>query len=248
VTEAEGAGGVSESQTPQGAPHFGALARWIRVGDGTDPRPLLLWALAVFGAFLALDLLWSGGAFAIERALGDPLLQHRSPDTDKNAADAVWHVATALVLALPTRRRLAWVLTPLFALGFDVDHVFGGVLPTVVIRSAHDVFFLAVLAVGMGLIGGRPALCLAVGAVVEHLAVDGGGFPLLAPATTAYFVLPFAAQAVMIGVAGVLIFVAFRAPSELKEPSQGAPVAGAAIALAAVVWFLWPYISPFTHT
>ncbi len=197
---------------------------------------------------MAVDLLWSAGAFAIEVALRDPLLHHRNPETDKSLADAVWHVATAFLIALPTRRVLAWVLVPLLALGFDVDHVFGGLLPTVVIRSAHDVFFLAALAIVMLLVRGRPGVALSVGAVIEHLAVDGGGFPLFAPVSTAYFVLPFPVQAAMIGGSAILLFVALRPLSDLRQPRVFAPVAGAAIALVSIIWLFWPVISPFTHT
>ncbi|MCI4331491.1 MAG: hypothetical protein L3K19_06560 [Thermoplasmata archaeon] len=197
--------------------------------------------------FVAIDWLWSAGAFGVELALGDRLLAHRSPDTSKNAADALWHVATALVIALPSRRVYVWVAAPAFALALDVDHLFGAVLPTVVIRSAHDVFFIGLFGVVLLIGFGRPAALVAVGAVLEHIAVDGGGFPLFAPITTTYYVLPFPAQVALIGGAAFLLFAALRPVREFRSVKALAQLGGASLVLAAGLWFLWPYVSPFTH-
>lgn len=211
-------------------------------------KALLLGLLATLVALVALDLAWSATALGIELALGDRLLAHHPSETDKNAADAVWHVATAFVIALPTRRLAAWVATPALALAFDVDHVFGGLLPTVVIRSAHDVFFVAILALAMTALRGPTGALLSVGAVVEHLAVDGGGFPLFAPLSTATYVFPFALQAGLIGIGAILVFLAVRPPRELGYPQGLVPVVAAAGGLAAGMYLLWPTISPYTHT
>ena len=216
------------------------------VPAGPASRPLTSDPLTLRAGFSSLllyalvALAFSIAALAIELALGDPLATGRSPAVTRSLEDAAWHLVTGLAIALPTRRRALILMTPLFALVIDVDHVFGSLSPTVVGREAHDVFFVLLLAVVLGWRSGRAWTQVALGATFVHLGVDGGAFPLLAPVMTQTWGLPFAVALVLILAAAALVGLADRAPRQFLRPTSLFPTAVAVLAIllasSAVSW------------
>lgn len=194
-------------------------------------------AALTFAAFLAAVLGFSAVALLVALALGDPLLAGQVPGGGKSLLDAFWHLATAFVLVLPLRRRLAWVLAPALSLGIDVDHLFGSVLPYVVGRPAHDLFFAVLVTLFLYALEGRPAALLTAGAVTTHVAVDGGLFPFLSPATLALYPLPYPAEAALVAVAAVLFLLAFHEPRELLRKRLAVPAAVGVLVIAVALLF-----------
>ena len=148
---------------------------------------------------------------------------------------------------LPARRRVLLWAAPVLALSIDVDHLFGGVLPTVVPREAHDLFFILVVVAVLWRIEGAPAAALAAGATLAHIGVDGGLFPFLAPATTAQYALPMPAAFAMLIAAGVLFFVATRPGRAVLEPRFGVPLVAAIVSVVLLVAFV-PALNPFNQS
>ncbi len=187
---------------------------------------------------------FSAAVVGVEVLQGWPLIAPATPGFSHSLADALWHLLSALAIALPARRwAVAW-LGPVLALGLDVDHLFGGILPTVTMRTAHDLLLVVLLAAALYWVQGRSAGFLAAGAILAHIAVDGGAFPLLGPFTVATFVLPFAASVVLFVAAAVLFFLAGREARELLRPFPLLLVAIAcAVALSAFAYL--PLLSSF---
>lgn len=197
-----------------------ALRRWWGADPGTFTRRDGWYALA---GLVVFALAFSAAMFAVERALGDPILTGRLPGGSKSLGDALWHLFTGFLVAIPMRRRLMLLVGPLLALGIDADHIFGTVLPTVVDREAHNLLFLVALGVILAVVRNRSAAAAAVGFATLHIGVDGGAFPLLAPFTTATWGLPYPVAAALIAGAALLAFAAVRPVSELRRPSIGIP-------------------------
>jgi len=216
------------------APEPGAVAKATTDPSGASPadgplairkgvRLLVLYAVVVLGFSLV--------ALVVELALGDPFSTGRSPGVSRSFEDAAWHLVTGLAIAVPTRRRALIVLTPVFALAIDVDHVFGSLLPTVVPREAHDLFFLVAIALVFLPLAGRAWTQLAIGATLVHLGADGGSFPLLAPVTTQSWAFPFAVAVVTIVAAALLVGLSGRTPRELVRPAYLVPTAAAVVVI-----------------
>ena len=226
--------GVDGSLGPaRGSP----LGPWTRLpfargsSDGWRANGLTtvaLFGVGVLGVTVAI--------LELELASGRPLLTAAFPSVSRSWQDAIWHMATAFAIALPARRRVLLWLTPVLALGLDGDHLFGAIFPTVTYRTAHSFVFAA--AIGLVLYGvqGRTAAGVALGAVLEHVSVDGGAFPLFGPFATASYALPFAVSVAGLVGASVLLVLAARPAVALRSPRT---VAGIAIAVAAVAIAFW---------
>ncbi len=197
--------------------------------------------------FLAAVLLWSYGAFLTEILLGATPLSPHLPPSSASLADALWHLATAFLLALPTRHRWAIALAQALALGLDIDHLFGSFFPTVVTRQAHAFLFVAMVGVALYVVRGRPSGLLASGAVLAHIGVDGGTFPLFAPLSTTFFPLTLAEQIAFLAVAAFLFVLSMRSYREIVSRRFGLPLIAAIVTMSAILVVAWPYIEPFTR-
>ena len=225
----------------------GMLRRLFRP-DEPALRPLDARESALLLAvFLAAVLFWSFGSLATELLLGDSLLSPHHPRPSQSFVDALWHVATAAILTIPARHRWLTVLAPALALGLDIDHLFGTVFPTVIIRSAHDLFFLAALmAIGYA-VRGRVAMLAPAGAVLAHLAVDGGGFPFFGPFSTMFYPLSEPMQVGTLLLAGLLLYASVRPIDRLREPREATVFVATLAALTLLLLLAWPSIDPYTH-
>ena len=201
-------------------------------------------ALVTVVLYGALVLGFSLLAIGVEVALGHPLQAATPPGISHSLVDAIWHLGTALVLAIPARRWVAVWLAPVLALGLDVDHVFGDVLPTVTGRTAHDLLFVLLVAGLLYWLQGRSASLFAAGAVLAHIGVDGGGFPLFGPATPSFFSPPLAILITFIGAASALCFVAARPAKEVGTPLGIGGIALASGCVATLFAYL-PVLSSF---
>lgn len=191
-------------------------------------------AVVVFAAF----------TIGVEVALGHPLQSATAPGYSPSLLDAVWHLATAFVLVLPARRWAALWLAPVLALGIDADHIFGDVLPTVTGRTDHNLFFLVLIGALLYFLQGRSASFLALGAVLAHIAVDGGRFPLFGPVSVSLITIPLPILLALLPVASVLFYLAGRDVRELTRTSQIAQIAVVSFAVGAVFVFL-PALATF---
>ncbi|MCI4317976.1 MAG: hypothetical protein L3J96_05500 [Thermoplasmata archaeon] len=245
--------GEEETSTTAGGPEAGP----DRVGNGifttllrrSQKKELLDVREAAFVLLLFLIgvILWSFGAVAVELLLGGSLLTPHTPRPSPSIADALWHLGTAFLLVLPTRHRVAIALAPALALGLDFDHLFGSVFPAVVGRQAHALLFVVLIGVALYLLRGRPAALLAAGAVLAHIGVDGGGFPLFSPASTALTGLTGVEQVAFCGVGALLFLAAVTPNSEIPRPRTWVPLVAVVAVLAVVLALGWPYIVPFTR-
>lgn len=219
------------------------LATLLRKGD----------ALTLFGSgivlalYLALVLLWSGGAFEVEVLLGHPPLPPHLPEPGASFVDALWHLGTAFLLALPTRQRWAIALAPSLALGLDIDHLFGSIFPTVVTRQAHALLFVVLVGLALYAVRGRAAGGIASGAVLAHIGVDGGSFPLLAPFSTAFYPLNLGEQGVFLVVAAALFLLGVRTAREAASRRYALPFVAALASMGVLLALAWPYIEPFAR-
>ena len=195
-------------------------------------------ALRTIGIFVGGVIAFSSVALWLELAAGYPLHASHVPGTNRSVEDALWHVGTAFVLALPARRLWLAVVGPALALGIDVDHVFGAVLPTVLDRQAHDLFFLILIGLLLYYLEGRSAALSSAGAILAHVAVDGGRFPFFAPVSVATYPLALWESVVLLTLGAGLFFLSVKHLRDLRAPTNGlalvAVVAGVSIALAAV--------------
>lgn len=208
--------------------------------------------LWLFGAFVAGDLVFSSISNLIAHLLqGVPYLPAQPPAAGPNLLDAVWHLATGLLFALPMRERRALLVVPALTLLLDVDHLFGAVLPVAVPRPAHDLLFFALLAAGLLPTLGRRAMALAVGASLLHVGVDGGTFPLFAPASPASFGLTFPEQLAFLAAAALALAVAAAgrpAPHTSRSAlARYAPWVLAVVALGITLGMVGPAFGAFTR-
>ena len=197
---------------------------------------LLIFGVATVG--------FAGATVAVEVALGQPLSSAETPGYSHSLLDAAWHLATAFVLVLPARRYVGLWLAPTLALGLDVDHLFGGVLPTVTYRTAHDLLFVVIIGALLYWTQGRSAAFFASGAVLAHIAVDGGAFPLWGPLSVAYITPPLAALLVLLVAGSVLFFLAGREVRELWSSRSLLSVGVACAAIGLLLAFI-PQLSTF---
>jgi hypothetical protein len=215
---------------------FGAFDRPLRRRDA-----LLL--LVVFGL---LVILWSASLAPVEAALGHPLYVGGVPAVTPGFVDAIWHLVMALLLVLPARERKLLVLGPALSLGLDVDHLFGAFLPTPFPRVAHNVFFFALATGFLARTAGRYAGLSALGALLTHVAVDGGGFPFLAPIVTTPFGLPFGVSVFLVGVSAVAFCLAASPLGTLRSPARLLWLAGAITVAGLLLWWAAPGFQSFT--
>ncbi|HEY6238548.1 MAG TPA: hypothetical protein VIZ68_05125, partial [Thermoplasmata archaeon] len=134
------------------------------------------------------------------------------------------HLGTAFLIVLPTRHRVLIALAPWMALGLDADHLFGSAFPTVLHREAHDLVFVLLIALAVGAVVGRAGAFAAAGAALQHLAVDGGVFPLLAPASMATYPIPWPVNIGVLTIAAALLFLTVRGPADLARPRYAIPL------------------------
>ncbi|HZY92440.1 MAG TPA: hypothetical protein VFG07_06690 [Thermoplasmata archaeon] len=194
--------------------------------------------IATLLLFATGALVFAAVTIGVEVALGHPLLPPNAPGVSPSLADALWHLASAFLIALPARRWVTLWLAPALALGLDIDHVFGDVLPTVTGRTDHDVLFVLAIGVVLYVLQGRSAALLASGAVLAHIAVDGGAFPFFGPASVTFFAPPLPVLLVMLGAAAGLFYLAGRDWKELWRPTHLASVAAAGFAVGALFLYL----------
>ena len=206
--------------------------------------PSLRRALGGTFLFVLVSLAFAGAAVGVELLFGHTLAAGRGGDPVRLVADAAWHFATGVVLALPTRRRGLVLALPLMTLGIDVDHLFGGLLPTVIGRESHSLLFLVVVVAVLYRVFGRDMALLGASATLLHLGVDGGGFPLLAPVTTAAWPLSFPVAVAAIVVAAALVGLAARRLAEMLRPDY---LFWTVLSVAAVVvaGFVVPWVQVF---
>jgi hypothetical protein len=192
--------------------------------------------------FLAADVAFVAAAIAIELRLGNALHGAHLPGTIFSANDAVWHLSTVLVLALAARRRVALWVAPVMSLGLDVDHVYGSFIGTVTGRSAHDVFFVALVALLLFAVRGRPAALMGVAAAMGHIAVDGATFPFFGPVTTNAWALPFPVEIALVGLAAVLLILAFHPVRAFRDHRIWIPLLVATTVVSFGIYFVLPTI------
>jgi|GEM_PF-2281992 len=199
---------------------------------------------------LATLVLYAGLAFAVaaaivalEWALGDPLVPGSPPGTDRSVEDAVWHLASAFAIALPARRRVFLWLFPLLALGLDVDHLFGAVLPTVTGRTDHALLFLVVVGAVTWSVQGRTAALTVGAAFLEHVAIDGGSFPWLGPFVTDRWPIPAWVTLALLVLTAAAVTVAARGPSAIARPTVWAAILTVAIIVFAAFLIIPTYAS-----
>jgi hypothetical protein len=167
--------------------------------------------------FGVVVFLWSAGSLGIELLLGDRLRAGTPPGASFGLLDGLWHLATGFIAALPARQRTLLWAAPAMSLGLDIDHLFGSYLPTVLIRPAHNLFLIAILAVVLYVGAGRFGMSAAVAAVLVHIGVDGGTFPLFAPASLTMYPLAYPVQLALIVAAVLLYFLSVRPLGRLKD-------------------------------
>jgi hypothetical protein len=200
------------------------------------------WATVVlYGVTVVLVALVTIG---IEVGLGQPLVDARTPGTSHSLEDAVWHLTAGFVLALAVARRTALWLAPVLSLGLDADHIFGAILPTVTGRTSHSLLCIAAVSLILYALQGRTGALLAGGAVVGHIAVDGGTFPLLGPASTALYPVPLVVSAVLLVAVAATFVLAFRPSSELVRARTLSTIVISTAILLVAMQFL-PTVSTF---
>lgn len=197
--------GASQPPGAAAPPRRGALP-YLRAGV-VGWRASRLWTLVAYGLTVLGFALFLIGC---EVGLGDPLVLARSPGNLRSIEDAAWHLGTGLALALPARRWSAAAMASLMTLGLDGDHIFGDLLPTVIGRTDHCLVFLVAAPFVLYALQGRTAALLGAGAVLAHLSLDGGAFPLFAPVSVATYAFPLAVTAVGAVAAALLFSLAFR--------------------------------------
>lgn len=197
-------------------------------------------------AFGLLVLGWSGLTYLVEIALGYSSRAPSAPSQSFALLDGLWHVATAFVIALPARRRLYLWFAPAIGLGVDIDHLFGATFPTVVLRPAHDLFFVMILTAAMFALFGRFAALSTAGLFVQHIGVDGGLFPFFAPATPTAFPLSYAEQLGLVVAGALLVFLATRSPRDLRSPRAVVSLAASVGVLAGLLALIPAGFAGFT--
>lgn len=191
-------------------------------------------------AFVVLDLGWATMVNVAAEALQLRTFGAKTPG-QSDAVDALWHLGTGLLLALPSRDRRLYVLAPVLSLGLDVDHVFGLLVPAAVSRPSHSLLFVAVgFLLALVWKGRTPALALA-GAVLTHFAVDGGSLPLLDPVSFQRWLLPPWAEAMLLLLCGGLFLLA-RDPkgSGVGQPRAWAELVGITAVLVVFLYLAGP--------
>ena len=199
-------------------------------------RPLLPFV----AVFLLLDLGW---ATLVNFLAGAVHVQSHaaSHPGQADAVDAVWHLATGLLVAIPARDRRLYLLAPALSLGLDVDHVFGLVVPAAVSRPSHTLLFVALAVVVALAWKGRWMAFGVGGAVLTHLAVDGGSLPLLAPVVFSRWTLSPVVEGVLVVFAGGLFLLALgRHDKRIRDPRAWVELGIIAVLLAIFLALVGP--------
>jgi hypothetical protein len=196
--------------------------------------------------FGAVVFLWSAGTLGIELALGYHTRAGSPPPGSFAVLDALWHLATGFIAAIPARQRTLLWAAPLLSLGLDIDHLFGGILPTVIIRPAHDLFLLALVAVVLYATRGRFGAFAGPAAILIHIGVDGGTFPFLAPVTLRSYPLIYPFQVAFVAIAVVLMFLAAHRAQELRRTRTWIAVLAAIVLLAGLLALIPSGFASFT--
>lgn len=202
-------------------------------------------SVGLLSFFLVAVLLWCTGLTLLEFGLGLPFLPTGGANTRANYLDALWHLGTGALLALPFRRRSLYVLLPAFSLGLDVDHLFGYVLPAPFGREAHNLFFLALLAGISYATVGRFLSASASAGWLTHIAVDGGAFPLFAPFSTQTYPLPYALELLLLAGALIAAHLSVRSLRSLREARYWGPILLTGLAFAALLYWVGPALTSF---
>lgn len=213
---------------------------WTRSPHNRWRTPL--GTLMLFGL---LDIGFAGIVVAIEVATGHPLQMARAPSASPSLDDALWHIGTAFLLVLPLRNRVALWIAPVLALGFDVDHIFGTVLPTIDGRTAHNVFFVLLLAFVLYRLQGRSPALVGAGVVVAHLAVDGGSFPWFGPLSTTDYPLPLPLALALLAAASAIMALGVRPVREILTARTLLPIALSCTVIGGVL-ALVPFVSTWS--
>jgi len=223
-----------------------APSAWVRtIGPWGEPlhlRDAAVMLLLFVGAVLA----WCAVLTPLEAALGLPLARGGNVATTANYRDALWHLATGFAIALPMRNRWLYALLPLLSLGLDVDHLFGAAFPTPFPREAHDIVFVLIASVALYLLAGRFLAGAAAAGWIVHIAVDGGGFPLLAPFLAGRFALSYPAAVLGLVLAGTVAFLAVRPVRAFLKPREILPLVVALALLALLLYWVAPGFNAFT--
>lgn len=231
-----------------------SAARYPTAGGAVAPHPLGPFRsfrryLRYFVGYELLILGWAVGTTAYFLLIGDPLFVPKSPPGGlADFEDGLWHLGTTALLALPTRRPKLIAGAALLSLGFDADHLPGYFGFAVVARPDHNLVFFVVAAGVMFAWQGAAGGFAAAGAILSHIGLDGGKFPLASPLTPHLFGLTFATQVLFIAIGGLLIFLAARSPRELLRPRTAGSMAGVVAVLAATVFFVWPVLGIFANS
>ena len=221
----------------RGSTRWGSILRPGRWGWRTGLAGSAVFAALVVGWTGAMaTFLWLSGA--------STPLPHQLPET-ASLEDALWHLGTAAILAFAAGRRTSYWAAPVMALGIDLDHL-GALWGWVGLhRPAHDLVFLVVATLVLYRLVGRPAALTAAGALLEHLAVDGGTFPLLSPFSRSYYALSYGLEIALLVAAGVLLMVAVRPLRAISTPRWGVRLLLTVGVLALLLAFAQPWIQGF---
>jgi hypothetical protein len=180
---------------------------------------------------------FAAASIALEVAFGSTLRAATPPGPAHGIEDALWHLATALALVVPARRRTLLWIAPLMSLAVDVDHAFGSLLPTVVGRQAHSFVFLVVASVVLGHRSGATGALLGAGALLSHMAVDGGAFPILVPLSTAAVAAPLGLQLLGVATAELCFFLSTRSAKEALRLEYLVPLVTAGALVGGILAF-----------
>jgi hypothetical protein len=229
-----------------GRPWGDRMGRWIRSVPPWQEPLHARDGVGMLVLYLGAVLAWCAALTPLEAALGFPLLRGGSVATTSNYLDALWHLATGLAIAVPSRNLRLCAVLPLLSLGLDVDHLFGGLLPAPFPREAHDLVFLLLAAAAMWVVAGRFLAGAVAAGWIAHVAVDGGAFPLLAPFAATAYPLPYpGAVAALVG-ALLLGFLAVHPVRALGERRAQYDLAGTAVGLALLLLWVAPGFSGIT--
>ena len=199
--------------------------------------------LLLYGTAIAV---WCGALTPIEFALGVPMKGIEGISSGPNYRDALWHLGTGLLVALPLRNRALLILMPLLSLGLDSDHAFAAIFPTPLSREAHNLIFFGLVTVVLLRLGGRFLGGAVASSWLIHIAVDGGDFPLFAPFTPAEFTLSYPMVVLMVAAATAAAYLAVR-PAELPRSARDwVPVVAMFVGVSVALYWLAPIFVPFT--
>jgi hypothetical protein len=174
--------------------------------------------LPVVVAFVILDLAWAALMDTLDILRGSASTEIFPLGAGPALLDALWHLGSAALLTLAAQDRRVTLLAPPLALLLDLDHIFGYFVPTALGRPDHDLVFAVLVMVLLAWRFGRFPGAVAGTAILAHMAVDGGDFPLFAPLTWSRWSFPFPLQVALCVVVVAGFVLAVQAPRRLWDP------------------------------